>query len=66
MSDMTLPDARERFRAITAALAAPPDAAIRTGFAQLIPDEPATELIARADDDLIDRRHAGPRPADDT
>jgi diguanylate cyclase (GGDEF)-like protein len=58
MSDMTLLDARQRFSAIAAALAAAPGAAvIRTGFAELSPDEPATDLIARADSDLVDSRH---------
>ena len=57
MSSMTLLDAHRRFSAIAAALAAAPDAAaISTGFAELSPDEPATELIARADSDLLDSR----------
>ena len=59
MSSMTLPDARERFSDIAALLAASPDAgAIRTGFAQLTPDETAADLIARADNDLLDQRNA--------
>ena len=68
MSNMTLPDARQRFSAIASALAAAPDAAaIRTGFAALSPEEPAAELIARADSDLITSRgaipHGRPKPA---
>jgi len=50
-------DVRERFRAISAALAAGPDAAgIRTGFATLRDGEDAAELIARADAELIRSR----------
>jgi diguanylate cyclase (GGDEF)-like protein len=62
MSNMTLPDARQRFSAIAVALAAAPDAAaIRTGFAALSPEEPAAALIARADSDLIGSRSANGR-----
>jgi hypothetical protein len=60
MSNMTLPDARRRFSAIAGALAASSEAgALRTGFAELTGDETATELIARADSQLIhsDREH---------
>ena len=59
ISSMTLPDARERFTDIAALLAASPaDAgAIRTGFAQLTPDETAADLIARADGELLDQRN---------
>jgi diguanylate cyclase (GGDEF)-like protein len=54
MSNMTLPDARQRFSAIAGALAATSEAgALRTGFAELTGDETATELIARADSQLI-------------
>jgi diguanylate cyclase (GGDEF)-like protein len=61
MSNMTLLEARQRFGAIAAALAAGPDAAaIRVGFAELWPDEPVAELIARADSDLIGSRGADP------
>ena len=57
MSNMTLLEARERFSAIATALAASSETgAIRTGFAELTPDETATELIARADSQLIDSR----------
>ena len=57
MSSMTLPDARKRFSDVTALLAASPDAgAIRTGFAQLTPDETAANLIARADNELLNHR----------
>jgi diguanylate cyclase (GGDEF)-like protein len=57
MSDMTLADARERFSSIAGALAGASEAAaIRTGFAQLTAGESATELIARADSQLIASR----------
>ena len=57
MSNMTLPDARRRFSAIASALAATSEAgALRTGFAELTGDETATELMARADSQLIDSR----------
>jgi len=57
MSNMTLPDARQRFSAIAGALAATSEAgALRTGFAELTADETATELIARADSQLIHTR----------
>lgn len=56
---MTRLDAHERFNTIAGALASSPEpAAIRFGFAQLMPDDSASELIARADSRLIDcRRH---------
>jgi len=61
MSNITLPDARQRFRTIAAALAAGPrPAAISTGFAQFAPGQPAAELIAQADKELIESRHANP------
>jgi diguanylate cyclase (GGDEF)-like protein len=69
MSDMTLPGARQRFSAIAAALASTPGpGAIRTGFAELTPDQTATELIVHADIDLINTRRAGDngRPTADT
>ena len=54
MPNMTLRDARDRFRAISAAMSGPKDPpAIRTGFAELKPGEPAATLIERADDDLV-------------
>ncbi|MCA1677936.1 MAG: hypothetical protein LC777_02780 [Actinobacteria bacterium] len=58
-------------RAIATALAsAPGGAAIRTGFAQPTAGEDATELIARADSDLLAQRrfnHDGSlQPAQDT
>jgi diguanylate cyclase (GGDEF)-like protein len=57
MSNMTLHDARRRFSAIAGALAATSEAgALRTGFAELAGDETATELIARADSQLIHSR----------
>jgi PleD family two-component response regulator len=58
MSNMTLPEARRRFSAISATLAAAPrPTAIATGFAKLAPGQPAAELIARADKELIESRH---------
>lgn len=63
MSNTSLPNARERFAAIAAALAAAPEAgAIRTGFAELTADETARELIARADSQLIDSHRADHDP----
>jgi diguanylate cyclase (GGDEF)-like protein len=57
MSNMTLPDARDRFSRVGAALAdAPVAGAIRTGLAALAPGDTATELIARADGELVARR----------
>ena len=59
MADMSLVDARLRFRRVCAELAgAPHGYAIRTGLAQLTAHENATELIARADVKLIDGPHA--------
>lgn len=71
MSNMTLSDARRRFGAIAAALAAAPDAdVIRTGFAELTLDDTAADLIARADNELIDGPHdhhdSPPNPSGDT
>ena len=57
MSNMTLPDARQRFSAIAGALAATSEAgALRPGFAELTGDETAAELIARADSQMIHSR----------
>jgi diguanylate cyclase (GGDEF)-like protein len=57
MSSMTFADARERFSSIAGALAASDEAgAIRCGFAELRPGDTATDLIARADRELIDTR----------
>ena len=54
MSNITLPDARERFAQVARALAAAQKpAAIRTGLAELDGDESVDELIARADSELI-------------
>jgi diguanylate cyclase (GGDEF)-like protein len=54
MPGVTLPDARERFSMIAAALADATDAGtIRTGFAELTSDETAAELIARAGRELV-------------
>jgi len=53
------PGARERFSDVTAILTASQDAgAIRTGFAQLTPDDPAADVIARADNELLDQCRA--------
>ncbi len=55
MTAMTLADAGRRFSQVAGALAASPDAgAMRTGFAQLLDDDAAGELIARADSELLD------------
>ena len=55
---MTIPEARERFSAIAAALAGTSEpGALRTGFAELAADESATELIARAGSELVFSRH---------
>ena len=57
MSNMTTDEARERFSAIAGELAGTSDgAALRTGFAELAGDETATELIARADSQLVSSR----------
>lgn len=59
MSNMTLLDARERFSTIAAAVAASHEAgAIRVGLAERRPDEAATELVARADRELVASRQA--------
>jgi diguanylate cyclase (GGDEF)-like protein len=53
MSGATIPDARQRFGAVQAALAADPDwCEIKVGFAALAPEDSAAELIRRADADL--------------
>ncbi|MEY2516745.1 MAG: hypothetical protein QOJ89_4103, partial [bacterium] len=58
MSNMTLPDARQRFSTIAAAVAASDEAgAIRVGFAERRPDEATTELVARADRELVASPH---------
>ncbi len=54
-------DVRQRFSTIGSALAARPDArGIRAGFATLREDESATQLIARADAELIQPLHQLP------
>jgi diguanylate cyclase (GGDEF)-like protein len=64
MSNMTPADARRRFSAIDAALAAAPGpGAIRTGFAALMPGDNATALIARALTDLRADGGHSPRSA---
>jgi diguanylate cyclase (GGDEF)-like protein len=53
MSGATIEDARQRFDAVHAALAAEPDPCeIKVGFAALAPLDSAAELIERADADL--------------
>jgi diguanylate cyclase (GGDEF)-like protein len=57
MPNMTLSDAQERFDTVAGALAASSEpGAIRCGFARLMPDDTAAQLIARADGHLLDRR----------
>ncbi len=58
MSNMTLGEGRQRFSAISAALADSGEAAIRVGFAEFERHETVTELIARADSQLIHSRRA--------
>jgi diguanylate cyclase (GGDEF)-like protein len=52
MPNTTLADARRRFSVMSRL---PHDCAMRTGFAQLAPDDTVTELITRADGDLVGR-----------
>ena len=57
MSGATIEDARERFGAVHLALAAGPDPCeIKVGFAALMAQDTAAELIERADSDLPNRR----------
>ncbi len=57
MSNMTMSDAHDLFSEVAGELAAAPHAtAITTGFADLAPDDGTTELIARADGELIATR----------
>jgi anti-sigma regulatory factor (Ser/Thr protein kinase) len=57
MSDRTRAEARRRFGDVAASLAAAADpGAIRAGFADLGPGEDVTELLARADTELLDGR----------
>ena len=54
MSDATLRDARERFRAIVARLASSSASpGIRVGFAEARPDEDVAQLISRADAEML-------------
>ncbi len=54
MSDATLEGARERLRAVQAALSAEPDPVqIKAGFAELAPDDTTAALIERADSDML-------------
>ena len=57
VSNITLDDTRARFSEIDDALAATPGpGGIRSGFAELLPDETAEDLIARADAELVAHR----------
>jgi diguanylate cyclase (GGDEF)-like protein len=57
MSGITVADARTRFREISAALTKSPSATrIRVGFADLVSEDSATDLIARADTELVSAR----------
>jgi diguanylate cyclase (GGDEF)-like protein len=57
MSNVTLSNARTRFGLVADALAAcPQGGAIRSGLAELAPEEDACELIARADRELLATR----------
>jgi diguanylate cyclase (GGDEF)-like protein len=61
MPNISVPDARQRFRAIAGVLSAVPcPAAISTGFAELAPGQPVAELIARADKEMLESRLASP------
>jgi hypothetical protein len=65
MSNLTASDARQRFSVISSGLAATPDArGIRTGFATMHPGDTGAYLIliARADDELADRRRGNDPP----
>ncbi|MEA2194041.1 MAG: hypothetical protein QOG42_475 [Solirubrobacteraceae bacterium] len=54
MSNITMADARERFRSVAEGLTASPQpGSIRSGLAELVPDETAGMLIARADSELV-------------
>jgi GGDEF domain-containing protein len=55
ISDMTVADSHQRFRNFSDA--AVDVGAIRTGFAELTPDETATALIERADHEMIRNCH---------
>ena len=58
--NLTLGEARERFGAIAAAISgASEPSAIRTGFAQLRDGDTASELIARADGEMIRTPRSG-------
>lgn len=57
MADMTLSDARTRFGHVANAIVESEEVGgIRTGFAELDSDETTTDLIARADHELITNR----------
>lgn len=58
ISNITITDAHRRFRNVSSALGAATEiGAIRTGFAELTPDENVNTLIARADEEMIRNRH---------
>lgn len=59
MSGVPVAEAQRRFDQVTSDLAAQDDPTqLTAGFAELNPDETASELIARADGDMIARRQA--------
>lgn len=69
MPNLTIPDARSRFRTIVDVLSDDAkDGTIRTGFAELTSEETAAQLIALADRELIAQRQREhgplPRPGD--
>jgi diguanylate cyclase (GGDEF)-like protein len=60
MSATTIEDARQRFGAVQAALAADPEPCeLKVGLAALQPQDSAADLIGRADADLPNRRGRG-------
>jgi diguanylate cyclase (GGDEF)-like protein len=66
MPNVLLAEARERFSQIATTLAARPgNGLISSGFAQLTAGDTATALIARADLELTENRHANPRSRPD-
>jgi diguanylate cyclase (GGDEF)-like protein len=61
ISSMAMGDARSRFSDVVCALASSPQrGSIRTGFAELVLEETAAELIARADKQLLNTHDAHP------
>lgn len=58
MPDLPRVTAEQRFAGVTMSLAAPPAVAVRTGFAELTATDTSSTLVARADQDLLQRRNA--------